>query len=257
MEENTNIVEAVETGGTYDTEVTETAETSAEATETMDTQAESNSPKGEKSTRFADYRRREELEQYRTEASDLRAKSSEYEQRIAEFEERERRLNDLLGNYYEGDSIADKMMTLEAQIRGVSIADLKAEREQNEAVQQAERQRDEELAYYKGIAEQVQREKAQAMYEADLKAVQALDANVKSLEELGDEFARLRFTKNPLTGDYYSVADVYNHLKSKIKPLPQTSGTVNTAAEESKEIDFANMPAAEFEKYFNKVVYGG
>ena len=259
MEENENMIETVETAQSnesYDVETAQPNETSADETAKVDTNAESIAPRGEKSSKFADYRRREELEQYRTQASELQAKTGEYEQEIAGYKERERRLNELLGNYYEGDSIEDKIMTLEAQIRGVSVADIKAEKAQNEAVQRAEKEQADELAYYKSIAEQAQREKAQSMYDADLKAVQELDANVKSLEELGEEFVNLRFTKNPLTGEYYSVAEVYNHLKSKIKPLPQTSGTVNTAAEGNKEIDFSAIPTEEFEKIYNKIVYG-
>lgn len=257
MEEmETMTVDVTEEGTAYDTDTAESSQIE-ETTEVVDTQTEDNSPKGEKSTRFADYRRREEVEKYRTEASDLRAKQTGYEQKIAEYEDRERRLVELLGNYYEGEDLAGKMLNMEAQIKGVSIADLQAQKATEAAQLKAQQEKDSQLAYYKAIAEQVQREKAQKMYDEDLAAVQALDPKVKSLEELGEDFERLRFTKNPLTDEFYTVADVYNHIKSKIKPLPQTSGTVNTTAEENKEVDFMKVSAEEFEKMYNKVVYGG
>lgn len=260
MEEmNTMTVDAVtEEGTAYDTDTTaSTTETSNETTEVVDTQTEDYSPKGEKNNRFADYRRKEELRVANERLGTVEKQNKEYADRLAAFEANERRLNELLGNYYEGNDLNSKLISMEAQMRGVSIDAIKAEMAEKEARQRAEQAQNDELAYYKSFWEKEQREKAQRMYDEDLAAVQALDPNVKSLEELGADFERLRFTKNPLTDDYYSVADVYNHIKSKIKPLPQTSGTVNTTAEDSKEIDFTAMSNEEFEKYYNKVVYGG
>lgn len=257
MEEmETMAVDVTEEGTAYDTETAESSPTE-ETTEVVDTQTESDSPKGEKSSRFADYRRREEVTRLNTETSDLRAKNSEYEQKIAAYEERERRLNDLLGNYYEGDDLEGRMLTMEAQIKGVSVADLQAQIAADQAQQKAEKDKADELAYYKGIVQKMQMKEAQEMYDADLAAVKALDPAINSLEELGEEFARLRFTINPLTDEFYSVSDVYNHIKSKIKPLPQTSGTVNTTAEENKEVDFMKVSAETFEEMYNKIVYGG
>lgn len=260
MEEMNNIVTDVvaEEGTAYDTD-TEASTTSEieETTEVVDTQTEDNSPKGEKNNRYADFRRKEELRMANEQLGSLKSEKESLANRIAAYEEKERRLNQLLGNYYDGDDLDAKMLSIEAQIRGVTIDDLRAEQQQVQAQQQEKQRQLDELAYYKSIAEQVQREKAQKMYDEDLAAVKALDPNVNSLEELGDEFKRLRFTENPLTGELYSVADVYNHIKSKIKPLPQTSGTVNTTAEEVKETDFMSISNAEFEKYYNKVVYGG
>lgn len=260
MEEmNTMTVDAVtEEGTAYDTDTTaSTTETSNETTEVVDTQTEDYSQKGEKSNRFADYRRKEELRVANERLGTVEKQNKEYADRLAAFEANERRLNELLGNYYEGNDLNSKLISMEAQMRGVSIDAIKAEMAEKEARQRAEQAQNDELAYYKSFWEKEQREKAQRMYDEDLAAVQALDPNVKSLEELGADFERLRFTKNPLTDEFYSVADVYNHIKSKIKPLPQTSGTVNTTAEDSKEIDFTAMSNEEFEKYYNKVVYGG
>ena len=256
-----NIVTDVvtEEGTAYDTntEASTTGETFEETTDVVDTQAEDNSPKGEKSNRYADFRRKEELRLANEQLGSLRTEKESLAQRIADFEAKERRLNELLGNYYEGNDLDAKMLSIEAQVRGVSVDDLRAEQAKVQEQQKAEQARLDELAYYKSFAEQVQREKAQKMYDEDLAAVKALDPNIKSLEELGENFERLRFTVNPMTGEYYSVADVYNHIKSKIKPLPQTSGTVNTTVEDTKEINFENMSNEEFEKYYNKVVYGG
>lgn len=260
MEEmNTMTVDAVtEEGTAYDTDTTaSTTETSNETTEVVDTQTEDYSQKGEKSNRFADYRRKEELRVANERLGTVEKQNKEYADRLAAFEANERRLNELLGNYYEGNDLNSKLISMEAQMRGVSIDAIKAEMAEKEARQRAEQAQNDELAYYKSFWEKEQREKAQRMYDEDLAAVQALDPNVKSLEELGADFERLRFTKNPLTDDYYSVADVYNHIKSKIKPLPQTSGTVNTTAEESKEVDFMNMSNEAFNEIFKKVVYGG
>lgn len=256
METMTVDVDVAEEGTAYDTETAESSETE-EATAVVDTPAEDNSPKGEKSSRFANYRRREEMERLNNETSNLRAKNTEYENRIAAMEERERRLNELLGNYYEGDDLEGRMLSMEAQIKGVPIADLQAQRAETAAQMKAEQEKADELAYYKGIVQKMQMEEAQKMYDADLAAVKALDPAVNSLEELGEEFERLRFTKNPLTNEFYSVSDVYNHIKSKIKPLPQTSGTVNTTAEENKEVDFMKVSAETFEEMYNKIVYGG
>jgi hypothetical protein len=216
----TDVVETVtEEGTAYDTVDTtaSTTETTEETTEVVYTPTEDYSPKGEQSNRFADYRRKEELRIANERLGSLTEENKGYAQKIADFEAKERRLNELLGNYYEGNDLDSKILSMEAQMKGISVDALKAEMAQNEARRAAEKAQMDELAYYKGIAEQVQREKAQKMYDEDLAAVKALDPAINSLEELGEDFERLRFTVNPMTGEYYSVADVYNNIKSKIK----------------------------------------
>ena len=247
-----------EEGTAYDTvDTASTTETTEENTEVVDTQAEDNSPKGQKNSHYAEIRRKEELRMATARLGDIERQNKEYADRIAAFEEREKRLNELLGNYYEGDDLDGKALVLEAQLKGTTVEALRAEMAEKSARQKAEQDKQNELEYYKGIAMQVQREKAQKMYDEDLATLQKLDANIKSLEELGKDFERLRFTINPLTGEHYSAVEVYNHLKSKIKPLPQTSGAVNTATEEKKETNFMDMSNKDFEEIFRKVVYGG
>lgn len=260
MEEmNTMTVDAVtEEGTAYDTDTTaSTTETIEETTEVVDTQTEDYSQKGEKSNRFADYRRKEELRVANERLGTIEKQNKEYTDKIAAYEAKERRLSEILGSFYEGNDLDSIILSLEAQAKGVSVDALKAEMAENEARQKAKQAQDDELAFFKGFWEKKQREEAQKMYDEDLAAVKALDPAINSLEELGEDFERLRFTVNPMTGEYYSVADVYNHIKSKIKPLPQTSGAVNTVSEDNKEVDFTAMSNEEFEKYYNKVVYGG
>lgn len=256
MEELEMTMDVAEEGTAYDTDYAEESSATEETTEIVDSQAENHSPKGEKSNRFADYRRKEEIERYKSESNSLREKQTEYEQQIASYKAREERLSSLLKNYYDGDDLDAMALNMEAQIKGVSVSDLQAQIEADNQLKAAEQKKADELAYYKGIVEQMKMEEAKQMYEADLAVVQKLDPNVKRLEDLGEEFERLRFTVNPLTNELYSVADVYNHIKSKIKPLPQTSGTVNTTTEESKETDYMKMSNEAFNEIFNKIVYG-
>ena len=156
MEEmNTMTVDAVtEEGTAYDTDTTaSTTETIEETTEVVDTQTEDYSPKGEKSNRFADYRRKEELRVANERLGTIEKQNKEYTDKIAAYEAKERRLSEILGNYYEGNDLDSIILSLEAQAKGVSVDALKAEMAEQEARQRAKQAQDDELAFFKGFWE--------------------------------------------------------------------------------------------------------
>jgi hypothetical protein len=206
--EDFNTVNEVEvvTEAPQDTEATETSEVTETVEETVSEPAKP-VQSAEENARFAAARREAET----------RAR--------AEQAKTERLLQALKGYGYEGDpdAIADALM---AQTQGISQEEARAQREAQEQAESEWNQIKGETEFYKKIA-------IQKMMADDLAKIQSVYPEVKSLQELGNEFfSVLGATKDPLL-----AYDVINAKKQReTKPIPQDIGAVNSSS--SKEKDF-------------------
>lgn len=229
-------------------EVVEPESTEPAEVETTEPIEEKPKQSAEENARFAEQRRKQELDQ-------LRAEKQRIEQERAEALRQVELLKNASSAYFDGETPEDIAFAAMANSRGVSIEQVKQEYEADRQRLAVESEKDAKIAAYEAWQQDMQRQKAEELYNSDLKAVQEIDPNVKDLEALGEDFVKLRFTINPLTGEQYSVSDVYNHIKSKIKPLPASSGKVDAApAVEDKDYltddelskisvnDYANNP---------------
>lgn len=137
----------------------------------------------------------------------------------------ERLLEALKGYGYEGspEEIAD---TLLAQMQGISKEEAKAQREQQEKAEADKQKIQSEAEFYKKIA-------VEKMMADDLAKIQKINPEVKSLNELGEEFGAL-------LGALHDPVLAYDALKAKqareTKPVPQEIGAVNSNS--AKEKDF-------------------
>lgn len=77
-----------------------------------------------------------------------------------------------------------------------------------------------------GLKEEVNNLKlkeAEHLFKRDMQELKNINPDLTSLSQLGDEFLNLRFTVNPLSGENYSVADIYSYLKGeKPEEIPST-----------------------------------
>ena len=136
------------------------------------------------------------------------------------------RLLQALGQYgYDGtpDEIADAIL---AQTKGISVEEATAQREAQEKADLEKQTLLSETEFYKKIA-------IEKMMADDLAKIKSVYPDVKSLEELGNEFfSLLGATKDPLL----SYEAVQAKKAKTLKPTPQDIGAVNSAS--SKEKDF-------------------
>lgn len=173
------------------------------------TEAEPSAPvqSAEENAKFAELRRKYEAEQ--------KAIKSQNDRLMA-----------ALSQYgYEGspEEIADALM---AQTQGISQEEAKAQREAQEKAETERLQMQSETEFYKKIA-------IEKLMNDDLKTIQSVYPEVKSLNELGEEFFNLLgATRDPILS--------YEALQAKKaktqKPVPQEIGAVNSSS--SKEKDF-------------------
>lgn len=189
----------------------------------------------EENARFAEMRRKQEYDSLKTRFAE---KEQSYNQLESTSNAFRNRVQSVLGNYFEADSLEDMLLMAEAQAKGVNTEDLRVEREK---IARAEEERNnllEQLEYYQKMEKENLEKQAIEMVKADLEELQKIDPSIKNLEQLGEDFTRLRFTINPLTDDYYSVGEIYNHLKSKVKPLPANSGKIQSVAKDNIDPQF-------------------
>ncbi len=213
----------------------------AEPQETVESISENNvevaepQQTAEENARFAEMRKRKEYDDLKNKYTDKEKSYNELESNSNAFKDR---VKSVLGNYFEADTLEDMLIMAEAQAKGIEASELKSQMEATAKEQEERNGLLEQLAYYQE-QERVALEKQGAeMAKADLEALQAIDPSVKNLEQLGEDFVKLRFTVNPLTNEFYSVEEIYNHMKSKIKPLPDNSGKVQSTQKENVDAEF-------------------
>jgi hypothetical protein len=186
--------------------VTETVETG----DNLDVETAKPQQTAEENAHFAEERRKQEIEKLRNEKAESERKFAEMESKFNALSERTK---ETLSAYWDGDSADDVLLKAQAQAEGVDYEQLKAEQER--ALVEA-RQR-EEANYYKDLYLNSQ---AEALMAKDLAEIQAIDSNVKSLDELGADFGKL------VCSGSLSAVEAYNIIKSRVKPLPPTSAPI-------------------------------
>ncbi len=240
-----NNVEVAEPQEVESTSVSDVDNTSVEVAKPQQT--------SEENARFAEIRRRKEYDDLKTRYADKEKSYDELESTSNAFKDR---VKSVLGNYFEAESLEDMLIMAEAQAKGVEVGALKAQMEQTAKEQEERNSLLEQLAYYQDLEQKTLAKQGEEMAKADLEALKKLDPTIKTLDQLGEKFVELRFTKNPLTDEYYSVEEVYNHLKAKIKPLPTTSPAVNEKMVEETTNKYERMSSQDFNKAFEELVYG-
>lgn len=148
---------------------------------------------------------------------------------------------------FEGNTPDDVLIAMEAHAKGVTPETVIAEREKikQEALNSPE---------YKEVMEEnkvLREERLKSIMESDLKAIQAIDPNVKSLSDLGDDYFNL-------VSNGYEGVKAYKMVKAitETKPVVQT-GAVKADAIQEKDYytveEVRAMQPREVEKNLDKI----
>jgi hypothetical protein len=157
-------------------------------------------------------------------------KDAAYAQMRREKEAAEKKARELVNAVklygFKGDDPLELADEAKAQFLSKSVEEIRAERQKEEELELA---REQIKAYEK--------EKAEKMYESDLKEIQAIDPSIKTLDELGKEFINLRF------GAKLGATEAYKAIRA-IKPkieLPKEIGKINTTGIEKEYYTLAEI----------------
>lgn len=153
-----------------------------------------------------------------------RWQSAEAEREIAA--ERADRARDILERMgFTGGDANSVFDAADAHLTGQSVNDIRNERESREKTEREMRAARAEVEYYR-------RAEAQRRMEQDLKTIQKIDPNVKSLDELGDEYFKL--IRSGISGE-----TAFNAIRAKEgrteKKEPPKIGAVNSKTAEEKD----------------------
>lgn len=233
MEEYIN--ESVETQDVadLDTDVEETSEETQEVAEPETEGAENSEAetRTKQDAAFAEQRRRiAELEKANAEAK------AENEQMLA-----------ALQRFFDGDNATDLSINANAYAEQRDPAEYRAEYERNAELEQLK-------ANNEALQEQLNSLKVEQLMRDGLKEIQAIDPNVKSLEELGETFAH--FIGAGLTSKEAYYATIARDAKEKVQP-PDAIGKINDTRVErdyytSEELD--NLSSEEMDANWDKVM---
>lgn len=176
-------------------------------------QAMETQPAAEKTERdayYADLRRKQELEQARAENTRLMQQMDSIQK--------------TLGNFFEGATLEEQLDYASAQAQGIDVS---IYRQQKQEQQQA-------LAVQSELQMYRQREIDRQM-EDDLKAVQAIDPTITSLDDLPKTFLALRFNQAaPMSARDAFVATRAIEAQTKT-PKPASVGSISGAGTPESE----------------------
>lgn len=179
--------------------VTESTEDVAQAMETQ--------PAAEKTERdayYADLRRKQELDQSRQDNDRLRQQLEAVQK--------------TLGNYFEGSTLDEQLEYAQAQSLGIDVSTYRQQKEEENKAQAVQN----ELQMYR------QREIDRMMAD-DLRAVQAIDPTVTSLNDLSPTFLALRFNQTaPMGAKEAFLATKAIETQTKT-PKPASVGSISSA----------------------------
>ena len=162
--------------------------------------------KNETNARFADTRRKQELDRIREENAKLR-------QQLAYAQQ-------AMGTYFEGADLTEMSDNAMSQAMGMSIDDYRAQRES--------RQQDAELQRYR------QKEVDETM-ERDLKAIQVIDPTITSLNDIDPMYLALRFNNvQPMTAEEAFIAMRETEKKTRTAK-PASMGSMRGAGSAESE----------------------
>jgi hypothetical protein len=207
----------------------ETQEVAEPETEVVDNSQEETRTKQDAA--FAEQRRRiQELERANEEAR------AENEQMLA-----------ALQRFFDGDNATDLSINANAYAEQRDPEEYRAEYEQKAELERLK-------ADNQSLLEQINSIKVEQLMRDGLKEIQAIDPNVKSLEELGETFAH--FIGAGLTSKEAYYATIARDAKEKVQP-PDAIGRVNDTKIErdyytSEELD--NLSSDEMDANWDKVM---
>ena len=175
--------------------------------------------------------------------AELRRENDELQRKLQEKEERLRVSEEALGRFFDGDDKALKAIAYaeekpleQVQKEFKERTEIESLRKENEVLKAKQQQAAVELAI-----------------EHDLKAIQKIDPNVKSLEELGDTFIRLIASGANAEDAYYAaIAKKEKETKSPAKPpgkIGQSGGEKDFFTKEEVE----QMSPEEVHKNYEKI----
>jgi hypothetical protein len=224
MEENYESVEMQEVAEPV--EVVDTNESTQEVVE-PETQAPVEEPKNEgrdyeKDAAYASMRRSMEQAQKEREES--------LKQIEALKAERERLTNSfgLFGFKGNVDEIEDQA---KAHYSGKTVEEVRNERLQAQKVIEEQQRREQETLAKDNQIKDLQRQLYARILDDDLKAIQAKDPSIKSLDDLGADFARMRATGVSVDVAYHAVKST---LEANKKTPPPEMGKVNATQKADK-----------------------
>lgn len=229
MDLDNNIAEVVENNETVSEEMQEVA-APVEVETSEETQEVAAPVKSEADAAFAEMRRQNQALAQEKEAAEQAA----------------RELTEALGLYFEGESPEDLAIKAKANYEQRSPEELKAEIE-------AQKQQELILKENQTLKEQLNNIRVEKMMAESLSAIQALDPSVKSLDELGSDFAD--YIRAGLSTEQAYYATKSREIAETPTP-PKAIGEVKAGEAEkdyftSDEVD--NMSQDEIRKNLEKI----
>lgn len=186
---------SVNTEQVADVQTTEADVTSEVATdetlntsETVAEEAAKPQQTAEENARFAENRRKQELEEAKKQALELNAK-------LKQAEKDREMAQSVLKQYWEGDDLETLTINAMAQATGRTAEEVKAERERMTAAELKEQELQDKLSYYEQREQRLMQLEAEKAMQADLAELQKLDPNLKSLDELENNLQSTDFLK--------------------------------------------------------------
>ena len=166
--------------------------------------------KTEKDSYFADMRRKQELEKVRETNAQLQKQLSAAQQAFS--------------TYFDGSTLQEQMDFALAQTRGVDVAEIRAEREEQDRVSKLESQ----LKFY-------QEREIEKQMDDDLKEIQAIDPTVTSLDDLPKTFLALRFNKEAPMGAKEAFLASKTIRQQTKQPKPASTGSMTSTGKVERE----------------------
>ena len=220
-------------------EIQEVAEPETEALESEETQ--------EVAETAPDTEISESTEQPTHQKNDTDAAFAEMRRQNQALENEKRQMMEALQRYFDGESVEDLVINANAYAE---------QRDPDEYRQDYERDREYEdlKARYESLEDELLNAQVDRLMQEGLREVQAIDPNVKSLDDLGESFARLIANGVPTKEAYYASKAM--ELKEKIL-APDVIGRVSdTKAERdyytSEELD--HLTDEEMDANWDKVM---
>lgn len=224
MEENLS-VETQEVAAPVEENVVETSEQTQEVAE-PETQTEVEQPKVER-----DYERDAAFAKLRREKEDAQKQLEAIQKQFDTANTENKRLTstfELFGLKGNVDEIEDQA---KAHYYGKPVEEMRNERLQAQKVLEEQQKREQEALEKDNKIKDLQEQLYARILEDDLRKVQAIDPDIKSLDELGSDFAKFRINGISVDNAYYAVKHAQEATK---KTPPPEIGKVNATQKADK-----------------------
>ena len=224
MEENLS-VETLEVAAPVEEDVAQTSEQTQEVAE-PETQTEVEQPKVER-----DYERDAAFAKLRREKEEAQKQLAEMQKQFdSATSDRNRLVStfEMFGLKGDVDGIEDQA---KAHYYNKSIDEVRNERLQIQKEMEERRQREQDALAKDNQIKDLQEQLNARILADELRAVQSIDPSIKSLDDLGSSFAKMRISGVPLEDAYYAVKRAQEASK---KIAPPEMGKVNATQKADK-----------------------